>query len=573
MLDLMQNFAFLRPWMLLLLIPAILFAAFFKPNLIGDCSWKKVCEAKFLDYLLIKNDHKTQKNGRFLIYAALISAVFALSGPSFKKIEQPILFGQNPIMILLDLSEDMEKTDVRPSRLSRAKIEIIDVLKQSKAAPSGLIVYRGEPFIISPLSEDENIIVNLLKAVSTDIRPLSGNRPDRAIDLALERFKQSGFSSGHIVIFSSNAPQKYESDAILSAKRALKDGFKVSVCDFSPVSSNTLKQIAKAGGGIYLNVLQNTDSALINFISSFQKSDLKESQNSRQVLQDNGWIFVFVTAFLTLLLFERGILVVLLTFFISTQANAGFLFNPDQEAMLAFSSKEYQTAAEKFKNEKWKASAAYKAGDYQKAVELFSKFSDVESVYNKGNALAKSGNIDEAIKTYETVLKQDSNHEDAKFNLEYLKKLKQSQKNQQNQKNQDQQQEQNQNQKETSQDQENQDNQQDQAASSQKQENQNEDKQKNNQPDQNNQSVGDENENQPQDEADAQNQNEDHNRENKQSLEKQKAQVMNAKEAKSDNYDEAVWAREQKFREIKEDTGGLLKAFIEQEYLKKRYED
>ena len=58
MLDLMQNCAFLRPWMLLLLIPAILFAAFFKPNLIGDCSWKKVCEAKFLDYLLIKNDHK-----------------------------------------------------------------------------------------------------------------------------------------------------------------------------------------------------------------------------------------------------------------------------------------------------------------------------------------------------------------------------------------------------------------------------------------------------------------------------------------------------------------------------------
>ena len=47
---------------------------------------------------------------------------------------------------------------------------------------------------------------------------------------------------------------------------------------------------------------------------------------------------------------------------------------------------------------------------------------------------------------------------------------------------------------------------------------------------------------------------------------------MKAKEgAENEKYDEKVQARRQQFREIKEDTGGLLRAIIKQEYLKNRY--
>ena len=40
-----------------------------------------------------------------------------------------------------------------------------------------------------------------------------------------------------------------------------------------------------------------------------------------------------------------------------------------------------------------------------------------------------------------------------------------------------------------------------------------------------------------------------------------------------EEYDELAQAREQKFREIPEDKGGLLKAFIFKEYQKNRYGD
>ena len=40
-----------------------------------------------------------------------------------------------------------------------------------------------------------------------------------------------------------------------------------------------------------------------------------------------------------------------------------------------------------------------------------------------------------------------------------------------------------------------------------------------------------------------------------------------------EKYDEEVQAKVQRFREIPDDKGGLLRAFIQQEYLKKRYGD
>ena len=571
MLDLVQNFEFLRPWMFLFIAPIVLFVPLLRFKSQTQSAWQKVCEAKFLNYLLIKGDNKSQKGGKFLIYAALLSALLALSGPSFEKTEQPALSGQNPVMILLDLSEDMQRTDIRPSRLDRAKIEIIDVLKQSKAAPSGLIVYSGEPFVISPLSEDDNIIINLLKAVLPDIMPLKGNRPDRAVELAVQRLKQAGFAKGNIVLFSSSVSKEQTALADLSAKEALNQGLKVSVYDFSAAASKELKQIAKSGGGVYLNALEGSDTALIDLLSSYQQNDLKESQNHTQVPQDNGWIFVIVTAFLTLLLFKRGILVVVFALMMSSNAKAGFWLSPDYEAMHAFSKGQYQAAADTFKNQKWKASAAYKAGDYQNASQLFGRFSDIESVYNRGNALAKSGDIDGAIKAYESVLKEDPTHEDAKFNLEYLKKLKQNEQSQNNKQNENEQQNQNnQNSADNNREPNSQDNQ---NSSSSQNDEQNEDENRQENSAQSNASAGDESKDQANEEADAESQNDASNGQNEQSMERQQSPVIQGKEGDADEYNEAVWAREQQFRDIKEDTGGLLKAFIYQEYLKKRYED
>ena len=119
-MDFINNFHFLRPWFLLLLIiPAVFYFILFK-NDENLSSWEKVCDKKLLDFLLIKGNNRRRKFSVFLIYAGLIFSVLATAGPTWQKEEQPFLVNNNPVMILLNLSTDMQQTDISPNRLTRA---------------------------------------------------------------------------------------------------------------------------------------------------------------------------------------------------------------------------------------------------------------------------------------------------------------------------------------------------------------------------------------------------------------------------------------------------------------------
>lgn len=94
-------------------------------------------------------------------------------------------------------------------------------------------------------------------------------------------------------------------------------------------------------------------------------------------------------------------------------------------------------ASELFEHPQWKASAQYRAGNYEQAAKLFAQQGNY---YNQGNALAHLGQLDQAIAAYKKTLKSHPNHVDAKHNLALLEQLKkQEQQQQQNQQNQSQQ--------------------------------------------------------------------------------------------------------------------------------------
>jgi Ca-activated chloride channel family protein len=81
-------------------------------------------------------------------------------------------------------------------------------------------------------------------------------------------------------------------------------------------------------------------------------------------------------------------------------------------------------AAERFHDPLWQAVARYRAGEYSEAASDFSKNKTADGDYNRGNALAKSGDYSAAIAAYDEALKKDPQHADAKFNRDLLKKLK-----------------------------------------------------------------------------------------------------------------------------------------------------
>lgn len=564
----LSQFHFLRPMLLVLLILPLAFWLLFIKQKVLFSSWEKACDSNLLQYLLIQNSDSKKNYGKKLFCIGLVISVLSVAGPTWQKRENPILLPQNPIMFLLNLSSDMQKTDISPSRLDRAKFEISDILKQLPEVESGLIVYTSEPFIISPLSRDSNLLINLLDFVSRDIMPVNGDNLARAIDFAVEKIKSAGFNRGNIVVLAAEAGLN-EKSSIAAAQNAVSSGINVSVVGFSSFSS--LKNVAQSGQGVFVGYPFNNTQKLVDFIKQHLSNELEKSKNLTQSWQDYGYYLVFPAMLCFLFLFRKGFLVLLLVFCFLPSAHAGWLWSDEYEALKLFKLQKYDQAANLFTDKDWRGAALYRAGNYEAAIPDFSNESNIETLYNKGNALAKSGKIEEAIATYEAVLKKQPEHEDAKFNLEYLKQQKQQQQkqNQNNKQNQDDKDKQKQQQQQESAANANAANQED------KEQNQQNLSEKENTAEQNNSKQNADNSSEDKHNKEAKSQamqpEPKQPKEKAQDAKQDKAFGVSNEKSPDDKYDEKVQAREQRYRNIPEDKGGLLRAFIQKEYNKNRY--
>lgn len=95
----------------------------------------------------------------------------------------------------------------------------------------------------------------------------------------------------------------------------------------------------------------------------------------------------------------------------------------NQQAKEMMKKNDFAGATNTFKDENWRAVAAFRAKNYQMAADLFAKSNTAEANYNLGNSLAHLGKYQDAIAAYDRALKDDKNQQDAAHNKEILEKL------------------------------------------------------------------------------------------------------------------------------------------------------
>jgi Ca-activated chloride channel family protein len=371
------------------------------------------------------------------------------------------------LLFAVDTSKSMLAQDVKPDRLTRAKLAVTDLMAKLSGDSVGLIAFAGSSFLQCPVTLDYDAFRESLDALDVNVIPRGGTDIASAIHEAEAVFKTRTATEKILILITDG--EDLGGEAINAAQSAAKNGVKIFTVgvgsttgelvpvpsenggtDFAkdengkPVKSRldetTLKQIAEATGGIY-QPLGAQGEGLTNIyeqgLTGFTRQDLK-TREAKVPLEKFHWALLAALACFVceLLIGNRrrvrgsnlrpataaAALMILAGVGSSKAASPRSAEQAYQKGDFAKSQQDYAASAAKepTKGElQFNAGdAAYKAGDYTQAVSGFEKSLTTGQVpmqqsayYNLGNTKYRLGqktekeNPQETIKTWEEAVK------------------------------------------------------------------------------------------------------------------------------------------------------------------------
>lgn len=469
---------FIRPLWLLAILPATLLVWLLLQRKAGQSGWRNAINSSLLAHLSDGFSGSSNRAPYYGLWLALCAASLALAGPSWQKLPQPIHQRQDALVIVLDQSLSMLAEDIQPSRLVRARHKVLDILKLRREGVTGLVAYSGDAHVVTPLTDDTPTIANLVPSLSPLIMPVTGSDPVAGLQLASSLFTSAGVNRGRVLLITDGITAE-NIDGIgnlLSDNNLELSILGVGTEEGAPIPADKgylrddngniivprlnrvlLEKLAANNSGRYI------DSALddrdIKFLlpPSLQGMDQQTLVSDRQFDQwlDRGpWLTLLLIPAVALA-FRRGWLLTLALPLLLTP-RSGFAYEwqdlwqtPNQRAQSQLNQGDAASAASTFEDPAWKGSAYYRAKEYSQAAQQFSNLDTPAAHFNRGNALARAGELQQALDAYDKALEQDPGMEDALFNKQLVEDLLKQQQ-QQNQQQQDQQQNQQQDQQQSS---------------------------------------------------------------------------------------------------------------------------
>jgi Ca-activated chloride channel homolog len=389
------------------------------------------------------------------------------------------------LLLAIDTSRSMLADDIKPNRLTRAKLAAQDLIAELKGDRVGVIAFAGTAFLQAPLTVDYTAVLGALKELDTEIIPQGGSNLAGAITAARDAFGKGESENRALVIFSDgeelDADAKKVIDELEGQVRVFAVGIGTPEGALIPVKNRAggtdfvkdadgnvvrsrldearLRTVAEAAGGFYVHLVSGRaeiQTILRDGLGKMTQHEI-DARLSRQPIERYQWPLSLALVLLGVaaLLGERrrGIsaqvaALVLLGVPMSSDAK--------NQGVEAFERKDYPGARSEFDRQLARqpdraemqfnvGSAAYKQGDLDTALGAFSRAVTSpntalrgKAAYNLGNTLfqrgarqqdkeARKSEWKNAIQHYDEALKVDPKNADAIYNRDLVLKLLQQQ--------------------------------------------------------------------------------------------------------------------------------------------------
>ncbi len=301
--------------LLLLLIPLFVWGALLR---------QKRCSRR----LLHLSRHAQATSARLPLQLSLVALAFAclviaLAGPRWGRSAEEVFVRSRTLMLAVDVSRSMLAEDIYPSRLERAKADLVDLLDVCRGDRVGLLAFRGRANLLCPLTTDEAYLRSTIDALSIQSAPPGETNLADAIRRSLDAFEEEATS--HCAILLITDGEDLDGDALALAKEAgerkipiftvgigseagatIPEDNGVVTYEGEPVISRlkpeTLRAIAEASGGQYIP-LATAERARTTLRAVYTRylSQLADKETREQIehrLTDRTALFVFCAVLL-----------------------------------------------------------------------------------------------------------------------------------------------------------------------------------------------------------------------------------------------------------------------------------
>jgi Ca-activated chloride channel family protein len=410
-----------RPWWLLgLPLLALLCWRLWRTADSGVALWRGAIDSHLLPHLLVGAAAPRWRLGA-LAGAALI-ALLALAGPTLDLQPEQVPVRAATRVLVLDLSPQMT-----PIRLERIRLKLLDLLRALSYGQTALVVYGGEPYLVVPPTTDTAAIALFVPDLASEAVPVPGNRPQLALSMASGVLARSGAAAGDVLWIRAGQAEAGVPDAMPA-------GVRLSIWQADTDDSSVLAAAAQRSGGILAHMrADDADvrqlAAALNTGRGWNKAPRSDRRNGADI---GYWLLPLLLP-LAALAFRRGVLALLIGPFIliaGLQPRPAMAFDPSLPAPLAdysawrmLEAGRPAAAAERFADRRWRAAAHYRAGNFEQAASLLAGQEDADSYYNRGNALARQGQLTEALDAYDAALKLHADDADTRHNRDLVQRL------------------------------------------------------------------------------------------------------------------------------------------------------
>ncbi|SDR80212.1 VWA domain-containing protein [Pseudomonas oryzae] len=441
-----------RPlWLLLLPLGAwLLWRLWHRKQRLGR--WQVLLPPAFQPWLLRGGRGRQNRRPWLLLGLAWLLALLALLGPGWERLEQPAQRRSDPLVAILELTPAMLAEDLAPSRLEVARRKLLDLLAARGEAQTAIVVYAGSAHVLVPLSNDLATAQNLLAALTPALMPEPGQRADLAVQRALALLDQGANGQGRLLLLTGGLSVAEQSGirGILArrdnpllllgvgtpagAPVRLEDGGFLRDADGGIVlprlAGEQLAAFAASLDGGYSNLrLDDGDLASLGLLG--QRGGRREAAGQLQALA--GWADQGHWLLLPLLLLaacagRRGWLFAFALLLVQPPPAYAFEFadlwwRADQQGRRLLEAGAPAAAAQRFVDPQWRGIAHYQAGDYAAAADAFAQSGDAAAHYNRGNALARGGELEGALDAYAEALRLAPRLQAAQSNRALVQRL------------------------------------------------------------------------------------------------------------------------------------------------------